>query len=290
MGCTSGKEKKFENDEGSHELDRQLLMDKIQDLYHFKILLLGTGESGKTTIIKQLKLIHNKKPNKQEMISTGDSLHQNVIDCMKALIWYCQKMEYPFDDEDQKTAGLILAYDEGTRITLEFGESITRLYNSKSVQKAKSQEDKFWLLDSCGYYMKNLDRFTEIGFTPTEEDSIMARVRTTGIIVNDLESKLPPNKNNPDQPTHLNLQMVDVGGQRNERRKWIHCFDDVKAILYIENLAGYNRVLFEDTNKNRMQESIELLTKISNLDEFQNTPIFLFLNKKRSFRTDDHDD
>lgn len=176
MGCTSSKKVYGDNDEGSNDLDRQLLMDKIQDLYNFKILLLGAGESGKSTVVKQLKLIYNKKPTKSEMITTGDSLHQNVIDCMKALIWACQKFEYAFDPEDQKTADLILAYDDGNRISLELGESITRLYNSESIKKAKSREDEFWLLDSCGYYMKHLDRFTEIGFTPTEEDSVMARV------------------------------------------------------------------------------------------------------------------
>jgi G-protein alpha subunit len=34
------------------------------------------------------------------------------------------------------------------------------------------------------------------------------------------------------------LQLVDVGGQRSERRKWIHCFDDVKAIIFLEGLSG----------------------------------------------------
>lgn len=76
---------------------------------------------------------------------------------------------------------------------------------------------------------------------------------------------------------------MDVGGQRNERKKWIHCFDDVKAILFVENLAGYNRVLFEDASKNMMKESLELFHDITHNDAFKNTPIFLFLNKKDLF-------
>jgi len=40
-----------------------------------------------------------------------------------------------------------------------------------------------------------------------------------------------------------------VGGQRSERKKWIKCFDDVKAVLFIVNLGGYNSVLFEDMEK-----------------------------------------
>jgi hypothetical protein len=48
--------------------------------------------------------------------------------------------------------------------------------------------------------------------------------------------------------------VVDVGGQRSERKKWIHCFDDVKAIVFVVSLAGYNQVLFEDEEMNRMHE------------------------------------
>lgn len=47
------------------------------------------------------------------------------------------------------------------------------------------------------------------------------------------------------------FSVVDVGGQRSERRKWIHCFDDVKAIIFVVALSGYNQVLFEDTRINR---------------------------------------
>ena len=35
--------------------------------------------------------------------------------------------------------------------------------------------------------------------------------------------------------------MVDVGGQRTEQRKWIHCFDNVQGILFVADLAGYNQ-------------------------------------------------
>lgn len=47
------------------------------------------------------------------------------------------------------------------------------------------------------------------------------------------------------------FSVVDVGGQRSERRKWIHCFDDVKAIIFVVALSGYNQVLFEDNSVNR---------------------------------------
>ena len=42
------------------------------------------------------------------------------------------------------------------------------------------------------------------------------------------------------------MQMVDVGGQKSERRKWIHCFQDVTSILFLVSLSGYDQCLVED--------------------------------------------
>ena len=39
--------------------------------------------------------------------------------------------------------------------------------------------------------------------------------------------------------------MVDVGGQRSERRKWIHCFENVTSIIFLVALSEYDQVLFE---------------------------------------------
>lgn len=265
-------------------VEEELLRERFAELFNFKILLLGAGESGKSTVVKQLRLIHNKKPNKQELVTIGDSLHQNVIDCTKALLYACKKFKYEVIEEKHKnTAKFIMEFDEGNRISPDQGDEILELFHYEPMQNAYGRRAEFWLLDSCSYYIKNLERFCEVGFTPTEEDQVMARIRTTGIVVSMLEQKVK--STTPDSPKVLKFQIVDVGGQRNERKKWIHCFDDVKAILFIENLAGYNQVLFEDAQKNRMYESLELFADITHRHVFQSTPFFLFLNKKDLFES-----
>ena len=52
------------------------------------------------------------------------------------------------------------------------------------------------------------------------------------------------------------FEMYDVGGQRNERKKWIHCFEDVTAVIFVAALSEYDQVLYEDTSTNRMVEAI----------------------------------
>lgn len=40
--------------------------------------------------------------------------------------------------------------------------------------------------------------------------------------------------------------MFDVGGQRSERKKWIHCFENVNCLLFLVAISGYDQCLVED--------------------------------------------
>lgn len=78
--------------------------------------------------------------------------------------------------------------------------------------------------------------------------------------------------------------MLDVGGQRSERRKWIHCFDSVTAVMFCVALSEYDQVLREDATQNRMKESLLLFDEVSNSHWFKNTSFILFLNKTDLFK------
>lgn len=78
--------------------------------------------------------------------------------------------------------------------------------------------------------------------------------------------------------------MLDVGGQRSERRKWIHCFDCVTAVLFCASLNEYDQTLREDDSQNRMKESLLLFDEICNSPWFRDTCFILFLNKTDLFR------
>lgn len=77
---------------------------------------------------------------------------------------------------------------------------------------------------------------------------------------------------------------IDVGGQRNERRKWIHCFDSVTALIFVAAISEYDQVLYEDEEVNRLKEAIVVFEKYSNHDSFFQTAMILFLNKTDLFR------
>lgn len=80
------------------------------------------------------------------------------------------------------------------------------------------------------------------------------------------------------------IHMFDVGGQRSERKKWIHCFEAVKSIIFCVSLSEYDQVLLEESRQNRMMESLVLFESVVNSRWFLRTTIILFLNKIDVFR------
>jgi len=106
---------------------------------------------------------------------------------------------------------------------------------------------------------------------PTYDDVLRARVRSIGIE----EAEFVFEK--------LHFTMVDVGGQRSERRKWIHCFSNVTAVLFVAGLSAYDQTLREDNQQNTMAETLLLFDEVANSSYFRPGSIILFLNKTDLF-------
>ena len=64
------------------------------------------------------------------------------------------------------------------------------------------------------------------------------------------------------------FKICDVGGQRNERRKWIHFFDSVTAVIFVSSLSAYDETIFEDENANAMDESLTVFDETVNMNWF----------------------
>jgi len=82
----------------------------------------------------------------------------------------------------------------------------------------------------------------------------------------------------------LTYRLFDVGGQRSERKKWLHCFENVTAVIFLVAISEYDQVLVEDDTVNRMQEALTLFESIINAKWFVKTSMILFLNKVDLFK------
>jgi guanine nucleotide-binding protein subunit alpha len=84
--------------------------------------------------------------------------------------------------------------------------------------------------------MSDLGRLFEKNYIPGDQDILRARLRTTGISETIFDTG------------NMTFRMFDVGGQRSERKKWIHVFDNVQVVLFLVAISGFDHVLVEDKN------------------------------------------
>ncbi|THH00498.1 hypothetical protein EW145_g7071 [Phellinidium pouzarii] len=132
---------------------------------------------------------------------------------------------------------------------------------------------EFYLMDSASYFFSEVQRIARTGYVPTETDVLRARQKSTGIV----ETRFNMGQ--------LSIHMFDVGGQRSERKKWIHCFESVTSIIFCTALSEYDQVLLEEAGQNRMVESLVLFESVINSRWFLRTSIILFLNKIDVFKS-----
>jgi len=254
----------------NRQLDRAQQKDAIREKSVKKLLLLGAGESGKSTLFKQMISIYGKGFPEEDRKNYNQVVWTNTYLCMRAL---CEASPNFGGVECKDSLQFILDSpdDDDVKIDQDSVHHYKALWGDKAIQTAFEHQNKFQLPDSAKYYMDRLDAMAAPDYVPSEQDILRSRVKTSGIVENDF------NVDNNE------FKMIDVGGQRNERRKWISCFEGVTAVIFIGVLAEYDLKLLEDENQNRMVETLILFEEICNSPYFSKTAMILMLNKRDSF-------
>ncbi|CAI4508429.1 CQS_1a_G0022410.mRNA.1.CDS.1 [Saccharomyces cerevisiae] len=389
MGCTVstqtiGDESDpfLQNKRANDVIEQSLQLEKQRDKNEIKLLLLGAGESGKSTVLKQLKLLHQGGFSHQERLQYAQVIWADAIQSMKILIIQARKLGIQLDCDDptnnkdlfackrillkakaldyinasvaggsdflndyvlkyseryetrrrvQSTGRAKAAFDEdgnisnvksdtdrdaetvtqnedvdrnnSSRINLQdickdlnqegddqmfvrktsreiqgqnrrnlihedIAKAIKQLWNNdKGIKQCFARSNEFQLEGSAAYYFDNIEKFASPNYVCTDEDILKGRIKTTGIT--ETEFNIGSSK----------FKVLDAGGQRSERKKWIHCFEGITAVLFVLAMSEYDQMLFEDERVNRMHESIMLFDTLLNSKWFKDTPFILFLNK-----------
>ncbi|CDK27531.1 unnamed protein product [Kuraishia capsulata CBS 1993] len=358
MGCTAstpvddGDDSQYQSKQVNDAIEQMLLLGQQREKNQVKLLLLGTGESGKSTVLKQMRLIHQGGFSGQERKQYSHVIWADMIASMQKLIVQARKLGIPMDCDransplaqhranvlkyrplehiDADVAGgsnflknYVLKYSEtkevnrrkmstgqadvgwgdqeeegangpeepaeiddimtglleaqggsSTRQTSResIAESIDRLWRFDSgIRQCYNRGNEFQLESCAEYYFEKAIQFGDPSYVCTDEDILKGRIKTTGITETNF---------NIDS---FKFKILDAGGQRSERRKWIHCFEDITAVLFVLAVSEYDQMLFEDEKVNRMHEAIMLFESLCNSRWFINTPFILLLNKMDIF-------
>ena len=243
----------------------------LQQQHKVRLLLLGAGESGKSTIFKQMRILYGAGFTDDDRHHYVNTVHSNVLSCVKTLCEQASEFGLAGEVACQAEYKAVLECSDQAPLTAEMGAMIKTLWADKALGTTWDRRSEYQIIESNAAYFDSLDRISSFGYTPTDEDILLSRVRTTGIVEEAYEIE------------GATFEIIDVGGQRNERKKWIHCFEDVNAIIYVAALSEYDQQLFEDTTTNRMVEALSLFGEMCNSPWFEKTDMILFLNKRDLF-------
>ncbi|KAH8831149.1 guanine nucleotide binding protein, alpha subunit [Flagelloscypha sp. PMI_526] len=266
------------SDLAMHKEAEKVMKDaKAHQAREAKVLLLGSGDSGKSTVLKQMRIIHKVEWTPREIESYRQLVFDNLVRGMKTVLDAMEDMQIepsPLIVENHWMDVLEETHDvkDGEPFPMEYRSILQSLWADSTVQQAISRGNEAALPENLAYFYGSLDRLFEPSYSPSSQDIIMTRARTIGIT----ETTFNLGKSD--------LLMVDVGGQKSERRKWIHCFQDVTSILFLVSLSGYDQCLTEDKDANQMEDAMTVWDSICNSQWFKRTNMILFLNKYDLFK------
>lgn len=255
----------------SRALEKKMRIEQKIDEDKVKLLLLGGGESGKSTIFKQMKIIYGKDFTEAEMTAQIPVIFLNIIQGIKLLADQVNKLSLSDKLEAKEAYNLVSHLDDSDDITIPVGDAIKALWLDPITQEVWSQRATFQIIESIKYYFDRIDVIKLPNYIPNKDDLLHVRVRTSGIVTERYAIE------------KTDYEMYDVGGQKNERKKWIHCFEDVTAVIFVAAISEYDQKLYEDGSTNRMVDALELFKEICRNHFFKNSAIILFLNKKDLF-------
>ncbi|KAI7907112.1 putative Gpa2-guanine nucleotide-binding protein alpha-2 subunit [Cokeromyces recurvatus] len=258
-------------------IDQQIKADQKRMKKEVKLLLLGAGESGKSTVLKQMRLIHASGFKANEREKFRNIIFVNILSTMQTLLSAIEDLDLQMTDPLLKEYTHLFveipSLEENEPFPEIYYKPLKHLWKSENVQIVHRNGHMFAIHDNISYFFEKMDKLWEPNYIPSDQDILRCRAKTTGIV--ETTFHLGP----------LTYRMFDVGGQRSERKKWIHCFENVTAILFVVAISGYNQSLAEDKDSvTWMSIPLMLFDTICNANWFVKTSMILLLNKIDIFR------
>jgi len=262
----------------SSSIDQDLKKEKekMHKEQRFILLLLGPGESGKSTILKQMKILAESGVDGGGFTEKDRNFYKPVIRSQiiqnsQILVEGATALSIPIDAKDKEYVQLLLNINESDFQTqIEYTKYI---WNDKGIQEAFSRYRElslhgYNLPDSAKYFFfDRIDRLLDPMTQLADEDVLRCRSKTTALVQHDFSYK------------QIAFKMLDVGGQKSERKKWLTLMSNLlDAVIFCAPLSEYDVNLREDFNKNRMEDTLTLFHTVCNHKYLQAVNV-IFISK-----------
>ncbi|XP_043791675.1 guanine nucleotide-binding protein G(o) subunit alpha [Apis laboriosa] len=276
MGCAMSAEERAALAR-SKQIEKNLKEDGIQAAKDIKLLLLGAGESGKSTIVKQMKIIHESGFTPEDFKQYRPVVYSNTIQSLVAILRAMPNLDINFStNEREPDAKMVFDVIQRMEDTEPFSEELlaamNRLWADSGVQQCFGRSNEYQLNDSAKYFLDDLDRLGARDYQPTEQDILRTRVKTTGIVevhfsfknlnfkMNRMQESLKlfdsicNNKWFTDTSIILFLNKKDLFEEKIRKSPLTICFPEYAGAQEYGEAAAYIQAQFEARNKSTTKE------------------------------------
>jgi GTPase SAR1 family protein len=241
----------------------------------FGVLLCGSSESGKTTLLRQLRFrfqpIAVTEADRRAALATirqvSSTIRSNLVVTIQSLLRIAEERGFKVDSVTQ--ARLVAAVSPfNIEPSSELAEAVGRLWQDQAIKSAFELRNDTVIPDNMDYFFRKARFVLAPEYLPTDEDILRARIQTIGVDRQFFEIEGRP------------LQFIDVGGQTNERTKIATVKHEVNALVYFVSLADFDKPLFAAEPKQpRIEDAVNFFSVLVEEPAFQDALIFLICNK-----------
>eukprot|EP01084_Bolivina_argentea_P303466 523926_1 len=309
----------FEKPLIERQLTQELRRDKLIDKMNKKVLILGPRHSGKSTIFNQLKYIHGNGFSNDERIDAMQHIIEFIIESMQHIIncieEYDKYKQFPItkftlNNEAKLSAEFIKTLSiQQNKLTELIIYHIELLWKQKAIKRIVKYASKYYIDDSCQYFLQNISKFKCWDYMPSDQDIIQLRIKCDGF-----------NETSIQMGTDI-VHVYDINYKQYTYKfnKIMSCFENVNAILFVASLSCFDEVIFEDEKsfqqklewkhslcsveklvgddilnvilsfvgypENGMHNALDVFNELYNNEWFKRIPVILLLTKSDLFRS-----
>ncbi|CAF1559291.1 unnamed protein product, partial [Didymodactylos carnosus] len=183
------------------------------------------AESGKSTFIKQMKIIYGEEFSDTELDEYRQQIYINIVRCLHVLLHQIQLWNIPLSYSEQSSIHIRQFYAFKSFITAnsnkyidskffseKFAPCLKLLWMDKAIQETFQRRNEFQITDSFEYFCENIDRIGSLDYVPSHTDILYSRKSSLAVVEYNVSIRNQP------------FVFIDVGGQRSQRHKWLNCF------------------------------------------------------------------